>query len=92
MLDKLEIANSTLSISIGTANTDFNVSYESNGGTPSTVGYIDTKDVIRLSFNAPYDTGENEDFTIRLFPGVGNAQPIALVTPASMLNYYTVLK
>jgi len=57
-------------------------------------GYINDADVFTFSFKAPstISISENEKFTVRAFPGVGNPQPIELVTPPAMVQKYTVLK
>jgi len=57
-----------------------------------TDGYFNRNDVATLEFVTPYNISENEKFTIRLYPGVGNPQPIEIVTPPSMTQKYTVLK
>lgn len=57
-----------------------------------TDGYFNREDVATLEFITPYNISENEKFTIRLYPGVGNPQPIDIVTPPSMTQKYTVLK
>ena len=54
--------------------------------------YVDTGDVITLSFNSAVNITESENFEITLFPGAGSAQRIALVSPPSMSREYTVLK
>ncbi len=60
----------------------------------TTDGYINDADVVTLSIPSADSAGigENEDFEVTIFPGAGNAQRIALVTPPSLVNFYTVLK
>ena len=57
-----------------------------------TDGYLDRVDVVNFDFLSNFIITENEEFTIRLFPGTGNPLPIQLVTPPSMVDTYTVLK
>ncbi len=61
---------------------------------PTLNGYISGPDVATFSFRLPnyINISENEDFTIRAFPGVGNPQPIQVVTPPAMVQKYTVLR
>ena len=70
----------------------FSIEYVTNGGTASTVGYITRNDVVTISFLSDSEIGESEEFQILVFPGSGNAQTIALVTPPSLVTEYTVLK
>ena len=48
--------------------------------------------MMNVSFPGSEFIGENEDFTIRVFPGSGSPQPISIVTPPAMIDVYTVLK
>lgn len=59
-----------------------------------TDGYMNGADVFTFRFTVPtgMGIGENEEFTIRAFPGVGNPQPIEVVTPPAMVQKYTVLR
>ena len=58
----------------------------------SSDGYLDKVDVITFRILSNQTIVENEEFTIRLFPGSGNPLPIKLVTPPSMTKTFTVLK
>ncbi len=69
--------------------TTFNVTYLKNA---TVDGYISGDDVATFRFNSNFDILVNEKFTIRLFPGAGSPQPIALLTPPAMLDVVTVLK
>ncbi len=57
-------------------------------------GYFDREDVVTLSFLVPngQDINENEEFTVRIYPGVGSPVPISIITPPSMTDPFTVLK
>ncbi len=55
-------------------------------------GYVNGDDVVTIEMLSAQDIGENEKFEVTLFPGAGSAQRIALVTPPSMVNAYTILK
>lgn len=96
---KLEDITITLISESGLQSYSYNsTAASSNQFTDSTIKgdltdtYIDREDVVGLQFLSSVNITENEEFTIRLFPGVGSPQPIALVTPPSMTNTYTQLK
>jgi flagellin-like protein len=77
----------------GSASTNrFNVTIVK--GTTYSTGYIKGDDVVTFNIQVPDSVkiGENEKFTERIYPGVGEPIPVNLVTPPSMVNAYTVLK
>ena len=55
-------------------------------------GYINDADVITISIPSQDTISENENFEVTIFPGAGNAQRVSLVTPPSLVNFYTLLK
>ena len=56
--------------------------------------YINGPEVATFNIKLPayINISENDKFTIRAFPGVGNPQPIELVAPPAMVSKFTVLK
>ena len=55
-------------------------------------GYLSKDDTVKINIISSSRIGENEEFTLRFFPGTGNPLPVQIVTPPSMINIFTVLK
>ena len=54
-------------------------------------GYVNSGDVVEFEFPSQAEIGEDERFELVIFPGAGEAQRISLVTPASLVDTYTIL-
>ena len=71
--------------------TNYNVTYISNGGVAGTVGYLSVGDLAEVTFTNTNSIGEGETATIRLLTKNGAVKPVDLTTPSAMTQVTTYL-
>lgn len=92
-----------VTMSLVTQEGSYSYTYDNNNSSNSTFTasavrgnisdeYVNTNDVVTLELVSADTIDESENFEITLFPGAGSAQRVALVTPPSMTDVYSVLK
>ena len=82
----------TLQYTTGAADdTNYNVTYVSNGGVAGTDGYLVTGDLAQVTFDNLNEIGEGDTATIRLLTKNGAVKPVDMTTPSAMVEVTTYL-
>ena len=82
----------TLQYTTGAADdTNYNVTYVSNGGVAGTAGYLVTGDLAQVTFDNLNEIGEGDTATIRLLTKNGAVKPVDMTTPSAMVETTTYL-
>lgn len=82
----------TLQYTTGAADdTNYNVTYVSNGGVAGTAGYLVTGDLAQVTFDNLNEIGEGDTATIRLLTKNGAVKPVDMTTPSAMVEVTTYL-
>ncbi|MDA3855726.1 MAG: hypothetical protein PF569_05680 [Candidatus Woesearchaeota archaeon] len=73
------------------SDTEYDITYISNGGVAGTAGYLSTGDLGEVAFLNLNDVNEGETATIRLLTKNGAVKPVDLTTPSAMTQTTTYL-